>query len=93
MKLFYLSTIIGLAIIFNNCNLVKAEWDYKTELGPNNWARSYKQCDGLEQSPIRIVSKASVYDSKLREIKINKHHLTTEPGNQTWHIVNNGKSS
>lgn len=54
--------------------------------GPDKWADNYPVANGPRQSPIDIVSKAAVFDSDLKPLK-----LSYDPANAAG-ILNNGHS-
>jgi hypothetical protein len=38
--------------------------------GPDYWPVLYDQCKARQQSPINIITSATVYDAKLKPVKI-----------------------
>jgi len=57
-------------------------WNYDT-LGPDYWKVPYPKCDGQRQSPINIITKDVVYDSKLKDISFNDYNTLI-----SWNLTN-----
>ena len=58
------------------CNLLAIycegalEWSYTGSQGPSTWSRSFSKCGGLQQSPVDIQTKETVFEgSKPLELK------------------------
>lgn len=61
-------------------------WNYYN-LGPDYWKQSgaYPICNGLNQSPINIVTASTVYDSTLAAFDLSGYNSTL-----TWTFRNTG---
>ncbi|OFY95115.1 MAG: carbonate dehydratase [Bacteroidetes bacterium RIFCSPLOWO2_12_FULL_31_6] len=65
----------------------KKHWSYEGETGPSHWAELEKEgvCDGVNQSPINIITKDVVVDPSLKTVEINYSSTT-----KIHDVLNNG---
>ena len=80
MRLFHSVVLVGLLSLGSVC---AAHWGYEEDNGPSTWGQDYPECNGMEQSPINIISKdtASVANALAIEYKADSQN-----------IINNGHS-
>lgn len=45
-----LSSLVGLG------SVNAAHWGYNEDNGPSTWGQDYPECNGMEQSPIKLIS-------------------------------------
>jgi len=67
-----------------------AEWSYSGDKGPANWDKVSKDCGGVKQSPINIVTSEATMDSSLGSIRMTDSYSSKPTG--LWSIDNNGHS-
>jgi len=88
-------------------SISEPKWGYGTEgnaeyLAPENWGIGYPACNGINQSPIDIISKDASYRSDLKKIEIFKSSSNGKPCNsgrfqncldedENWEMSNTGK--
>ena len=54
MRLFHSVVLVGLLSLGS---VGAAHWGYEEDNGPSTWGQDYPECNGMEQSPINIISK------------------------------------
>ena len=82
--------MILLAIIINFVGInYCSSWNYDT-LGPDAWKINYPNAcgNGQMQSPINIITAATVYNSSLANIIFNNYSTLIN-----WNVTNNGHTS
>ncbi|XP_011374234.2 carbonic anhydrase 2 [Pteropus vampyrus] len=62
------------------------EWGYASHNGPEHWHQSFPIAKGKRQSPVDIDTKAAVYDSSLKPLRVSYEQATSR------RILNNGHS-
>lgn len=83
---------ILLVVVLNSVNAIDLsaievpDWNYKN-LGPAEWPYMLKYCKGIEQSPINIKGKETVYVEDLADIEFINYNYT-----MPFNLYNTGQS-
>ena len=83
---FILSLYSSFQIAYSSSLNGELRWDYFGK-GPDLWFTLYDQCDGVEQSPIDIITDDIVYDSNLPKMKFFNYEKLIY-----WNVTRNNNS-
>lgn len=86
-------TVIGSLLLIGVANGASGKgWGYlygDKNILPENWGQQDAKCDGKVQSPINVISDATVFDDKIGPIEIRKTGGSPN-GSEMWKVENNG---
>ncbi len=92
-------TILIYALLSFMAMLVRAErdkfWGYLNEdesLLPSDWYKFHPKCNGTRQSPINILSRQTVYNASMLNIKLTREMPASSQNKEKWELSNNGNS-